>query len=176
MYQQQQPYQQPYQQQPQRSGIPKVIGILMIIFASLGLLSGLIGLVTNGSGTRSLDSFPEYKRFMTMSLVMTIVGLGISALHLAAGLSAVRYKQSAPKLAMAYGAIAIVTTLAWTVVVYAWLKPAMESAMANSGMGSSIGTLIGFGVIFGALIGTAWPIIVMALMSRPAAKAACAGI
>ena len=108
--------------------------------------------------------------------VMTVIGLLISALHLAAGLSAVRYKQSAPKLAMAYGVINIVVTLAWTVVVYAWLKPAMETAMAGSGLGSATGAIVGFGVIFGALIGTAWPIIVLALMSRPAAKAACTGI
>jgi len=85
----------------------------------------------------------------------------------------VRYKQSAPKLAMAYGWVNIITTIAWSVVVYAWLKPAMEKAMEGSGMGSAIGAIIGFSVIFGTLIGTAWPIIVLALMSRPAAKAAC---
>jgi hypothetical protein len=158
--------------QQQRSGIPKVIGILMIVFSSLGILGGLIGLAGGGGGPE-LERFPEYKRFMTMSMVATIVGLGISALHLAAGMSAVRYKQSAPKLAMAYGWINIITTIAWSVVVYAWLKPAMEKAMEGSGMGSAIGAIIGFSVIFGTLIGTAWPIIVLALMSRPAAKAAC---
>lgn len=161
-----------YQQQAQRSGIPKVIGILMIVFSSLGLLGGLIGLAGGGGGP-GLETFPEYQRFMTMSKVATVVGLGISALHLFAGMSAVRYKQSAPKLAMAYGWINIVVTIAWAVVVYAWLKPAMETAMQNSGMGSAVGAIVGFSVIFGTLIGTAWPIIVLALMSRPAVKASC---
>jgi len=164
-----------YQQQPQRSGIPKVIGILMIIFASLGLLSGLIGLAGGGGGAE-LERFPEYKRFMTMSMVMNVVGLGISALQLTAGMSAVRYRASAPKLAMAYGWINIIITVSWAVVVYAWLKPAMEKAFEGSGMGMAMGAIIGIGVIFGTLIGTAWPIIVLALMSRPAAKAACTGI
>ena len=161
-----------YQQQAQRSGIRKVIGILMIVFASLGLLGGLIGLA-GGNGGAGLEQVPEYKRFMTMSMVATIVGLAISALHLAAGMSAVRYKQSAPKLAMAYGWVNIVVTVSWAVVVYAWVKPAMERAMEHSGMGSAVGAIVGFSVIFGTLIGTAWPIIVLALMSRPAAKAAC---
>ena len=64
---------------PGRSGIPKVIGILMIIFGSLGILFGLIGLGAGNSG---------FKTFDTMNLVFNLIGLGISVLHLVGGIPA----------------------------------------------------------------------------------------
>ena len=150
-----------------RSSIPKVVGILMIIFASLGLIGGLIGLAGNAAN-EGLKELPEFKTYMTMNLVYTVVGLGISGLHLFAGVRAIGYKANAPKLAMMYGATNIIVSIAWGAVVFAWLKPAIEKAAG--GMGAAV---VGFGVMFGVIISVAWPIIVLSLMSRPAAKAAC---
>lgn len=142
---------------PGRSGIPKVIGILMIIFGSLGILFGLVGLGGGSSG---------FKTFDTMNMVFNLIGLAISVLHLVGGIAAVRYKANAPGLCIMYGAIRIVHALAWAVIVYAWLKPAMSEL---PGAGAALGAM----VVLGILIGVAWPIVVLALMSRPAAKAAC---
>src|SRR5438067_147667 len=115
-----------------RSSIPKVVGILMIIFASLGLIGGLIGLAGNAAN-EGLKELPEFKTYMTMNLVYTVVGLGISALHLFAGVRAIGYKANAPKLAMMYGATNIIVSIGWGAVVFAWLKPAIEKAAGGMG-------------------------------------------
>jgi hypothetical protein len=143
------------------------MGILMIIFASLGLLGGLIGLAGSAAGP-GLDEVKEWHTYMTMNKIVTVIGLGISALHLVAGLAAVRYKANAPMLARMYGLVNIIVTLGWSVVVFAWLKPAIEKAAGGLGAAA-----IGAGIVIGAIIGITWPILVLILMGRPAAKAAC---
>ena len=153
---------------PQRSGTPKVVGILMIIFASLGLLFGLIGLAGNSANDQTLREIPEWKTFGTVSLAFGVIGLGISALHLFAGISAVRYKANAPKLAVAYAIINIVVSVLNGILVFAWLKPALPKAA-----GPAAADLIGVGVLFGVIIAVIWPTIVLALMTRPAAKESC---
>src|SRR5262245_59151058 len=108
-----------------RSSIPKVMGILMIIFASLGVIFGLLGVAANGvkGVPAELKDIGEFKTYASMSLIFGVIGLAISALHLFAGIRAVGYKANAPKLATMYGAIGIAVTLANAIVVLAWMKP-----------------------------------------------------
>lgn len=150
---------------PQRSGIPKVMGILMIIFASLGLLFGLIGLAGSSLSATGLSGDLEsaVKTYNTIALVFGVLGLGVSALHLVAGINALKYKAGAPKLALMYGGLAIVVQVLYGALVFAWLKPKLGEA----------GSLLGAGVLLGVVIGSIWPILVLSLMSRPAAKVAC---
>ncbi len=155
-----------------RSKIPKVVGILMIIFASLGLLFGLIGLAGNSANAKAFEDISEFKTFQTMAMVFGVIGLGISALHLYSGIRAVGYKSNAPGLAKTYGIVSIATQIIYGGLVFAWLKPAIEKAAGSHA--SDVGLIIGAGVMFGVIIGCAWPIIVLALMTRPAAKQSCA--
>jgi hypothetical protein len=151
------------------------MGILMIIFASLGLLVGLIGL----GGKSMPDEFKdihEFKTFASVSMIFTVIGLAISAIHLIAGVSSVRYKANAPKLASMYALINILATIANAIVVLAWLKPALQKAVDQAAGGHAlfdVGALIGGMVVVGTIIGLIWPTLVLILMSRPAAKAAC---
>jgi hypothetical protein len=169
MYQQQH-YPNPH---PQRTAIPKVIGILMIIFASLGLLGGLLGLA--GGGNQELfREVPGYKTWRTIELLLTVVGLAMGALHLYAGVRALGYKANAPGLCKAYAIVAMAMVVLNVILVFAWVKPMMEKAMGDmGGMGSSFGTAFGGIMIFMSLLGLAWPLIVLILMSRPSVKAAC---
>jgi hypothetical protein len=159
-----------------RSSIPKVMGILMIIFASLGLLFGLIGLGGN-KVPPELKDVDAFKTFGTVTMIFGVVGLGVSVIHLLAGVSAVRYKTGAPKLALMYGLVNIVWNLANAIAVMAWLKPALVKAMeeqgGSHGIGFDIGAIVGVMVIVTTVIGLIWPTLVLFLMSRPAAKAAC---
>lgn len=150
----------------QRSSIPKVIGILMIVFASIGLLLSLIGLAGNSANSAVLKEVPEWKTWSTLSMVFGLIGLGISVLHLVGGISAVRYKASAPKLAVTYGAANIVSNLAQAIIVFAWLKPALAKF---PGAAEAVGAFLVIGIVI-ALI---WPTIVLVLMTRPSAKEAC---
>ena len=156
-----------------RSKIPKVVGILMIIFASIGLLSGLLNLAGN-SGDAVLKKIPEWDTFRTITLITGVIGLAISALHLYGGIRAVGYKANAPKLAVTYGTVNIAVTLVNTGIVMFWLKPAIEKALKE--LGADVGlfsAVVGIGAIGGAILVIAWCVVVLALMTRPAAKAAC---
>ncbi len=175
-------YQQPgypgpqyYQQMPQRSAIPKVIGILMIIFGALGILGGLIGLAGNGGlgGNELFREVPELKTYRTIEMLTSVLSLGISILQLYAGVRAIGYKSNAIGLAKAYAITRIVAEITSVILVYVWMKPIMDEAFRDSGMNIG-GVMGGFMLIF-TLIAVAWPIVVLVLMTRPAAKAACTG-
>lgn len=152
----------------QRSGIPKVVGILMIVFASLGLIASLWGLAVSAASDAMLREIPQLKTWSKIDMVYSVVGLGISGLHLAAGISAVKYKASAPKLAVTYGAIVIVAYVVRAILLFAWLKPAIAKAQVP-GAADALGGFIVIATIFIII----WPTIVLALMTRPAAKEAC---
>jgi hypothetical protein len=159
-----------YQQPPQRSAIPKVIGILMIIFGSLGILGGLIGLAGSGLGG-GFGEIPELKTINTIQKLESVVGLALSILQLYAGIRLIGYKSNALGMAKAYAIARMAFEIVSAILVYAWMKPIMDTAMKGSGM--DIGGLMGGFVVIGMIIGLAWPIVVLALVTRPAAKAAC---
>lgn len=152
---------------PQRSAIPKVIGILMIIFGSIGILGGLIGLAGNGGGGDLFGDIPEYKTWRTIELLTGVLGLAISILQLYAGIRLVGYKAGALGLAKAYAIVRIVTEIAGAILIFAWVKPMLDQAMP--GMGGIMGVAMMIGLVFGL----AWPIVVLALVTRPSAQAAC---
>jgi hypothetical protein len=158
-----------------RSAIPKVVGILMIIFASVGLLFTVIGLLTRGVNNELFEGIPAYHRYMQITLVFGLVGAGVGVVHLMAGLAAVRYRQGAPRLTMIYGVLNIVQAIINAIIMFAWLKPAMEEAlkreMGHTGM--DVSAIIGVSVVFGVILSFSWPTVAMILMTRPAAKAAC---
>lgn len=162
-----------YQQQAPRSAIPKVIGILMIIFASLGLLGSLISVLGGGGNDAMFRDIPELKTWHTIEKLMGAVGLAIGGLHLYTGVRAVGYKTNAPGFAVVYSLVAMVVVILNAVLVFAWIKPIMEKAFAGMPGGEMVSGMFGPIVIFTTLIGLAWPILVMILMTRPTAKAAC---
>lgn len=154
---------------PVRSAIPRVIGILMIIFGSLGALAGLISLLRNesydnvaGLGAR----FKALKQFHTLDNVSSIVGILLGVYELVAGGRAAQFRGSAPRMATWFAIANIVTTVLFLVLIYAWLLPAMRGIPGGA-------ALVGVGATFGGIISVAWSIVVLALMTRPAAKAAC---
>lgn len=152
-----------------RSGIPKTMGILMIVFASLGLLATFANLASDPSKDNPiLAELDGWSSLKTMILVFGVIDLGIGGLHLYAGVRSVGYKQNGPGLAVAYAISRIVITVVTLVAVYAWMKPMLDVIPGASS--AVIGTFIA-----AAVISAIWPIIVLALMTRPAAKAACQG-
>ncbi len=162
-----QPYMVMQAMTPKRSGTPKVMGILMIVFASLGLLGSLASLGgIETSGMEELERLEAFKTFQTMNMVMAVFGLFLGGLHLYAGIRAVGYRANAPRLANTYAIINMVTTAIWMVIFYAWLKPAMDAV-------PGAGAIFGAAMVFGAAIAMIWPILILALMNSAPAKAAC---
>ena len=151
-----------------RSGTPKVIGILMIVFASIGLLFTLIGF--GGPSDPSGGELKELKTLKTISTVFGVLGLALGALHLIAGIQSVKYKASAPKLAVTYGIASIAHTILNIIVVFAWLKPKLAEA---GPAGETVANALGAALVIVGVLQIIWPTVVLALMTRPAAKAAC---
>lgn len=154
-----------------RSAIPKVVGILMIIFATLALVLGLRSLVQDAGGGM-FGNVAAFKTWNRIELVFDVVGLAISALHLYAGFRAMGYKTNAPRVAFGYGVISIVVGLIQGALLFAWIKPMLDEAFRVLEI-SGGSTVFGGFMMFALLLGLAWPILVIILMTRPAAKAAC---
>lgn len=153
-----------------RSAIPKVIGILMLIFGGLAVLGGLIGLVTGPSGAEfgrlGGELAEAMSRFKTLNIVSNLVSLIIGGIELYAGGRALMYRANAPGWVMVYGWLNIGTTIIVILLTYAWMMPMTKHIPGGE-------ALVGFGVIIGGVISVAWPTVAMVLMTRPAAKAAC---
>ncbi len=175
-------YQQPgYPNPPQygqyqapRSPIPKVIGILMIIFGAIGLLGGLIGLAGGLGNDALLRDIPEYKTLKSISTVTSLLGLAQGAFQLYVGIRCVGYKPNAPSLAKVYAILGMLIVVVNIVITMVIVTPMMEKAFGGlgggmKGMGSAIG---GLTMVF-SLLGFAWPIVILALMSKQTAKTAC---
>jgi len=166
------PPQQYYQQQPQRSAIPKVIGILMIIFGSLGLLGGLIGLAGGIGNDEFLRRVPELGTLKTVERLMSIVGLALASAQLYVGVRCIGYKANAPGLAKVYGITAIVIVILNLVISMVVIAPMMAKAMEAAGLPGMGGMLGGLTFVI-SLFGLAWPIVILALMTRSTARSAC---
>lgn len=157
----------------QRSGIPKVMGILMIIFGGIGLIGSLIGLA-GSSGTGDMgDAIPALKTWGTISMLFGVIGLGISGLHVFAGIRAVGYKANAPKLAMTYGMVNIASNLIQLIMIFAWIKPAISKAAGDFPGAAAAGSVVGGFALIMTIVAVIWPTLVLILMSRPGAKQAC---
>jgi hypothetical protein len=159
-----------YQQAPRRSGIPKVIGILMIILGSLGMIATLASFAIDNDLNDPSVKEALGGKVATIQLVdkaEKISYLIIGILHIAGGIMAVMYKRAAPAVAITYAVLKILTVVIAFTLVIIWVVPVLDKAPSAIKAG-----FIG-GLVFGGVLGIAWPVVVWALMSRPAARAAC---
>jgi hypothetical protein len=154
---------------PKPSSIPTVIGILMICFAGLGLLLTLVAMATTDKmlGKSELEVLGEAgKKFKTYHLIEQFTYLLVGLLHLVAGILCVMKKRAAPTVAIVYCALKIVAVVGMFFLVYTWLAPVMDKYPVIRGQVTTQ-------LIMGSIFNLAWPIVAWALISRPAARAAC---
>ncbi|MCX5741456.1 MAG: hypothetical protein NT062_03035 [Proteobacteria bacterium] len=148
-----------------RSAVPKVIGILMIIFGGFALFGGLFGLLGRGEIGRQFGDIMS--TFSTLTLMSNLVSLGLGALQLITGIKLLGYKDTAPKLAITWGAIKIVRTLICAFLSWFWLRPKFA---AMGGYGEA---MIGMTVILSAFFSIGWSVTVVALVAQPYPRASC---
>ena len=86
----------------QRSAIPKVIGILMIIFGSLGILGGILGMFDIVKDPPAFRHVAEWQSWKSISHVLAGIGAVFATFELIVGIQALGYKPRAPKLAVIY--------------------------------------------------------------------------
>src|SRR5258708_5547389 len=81
-----------------RSKIPKVVGILAIIFSSVGFLTATIPLGMLDDMRLHHLTWSDLGSYASWIIVWLVLGLAVSGVHLAGGISALRYRRSGPKL------------------------------------------------------------------------------
>jgi len=146
-----------------RSAIPRVVGILAILFACVGL--GSTGLWVWGP----LDDLGRWGRHSGLPAWLWTWGalsLVVSVLHFAGGLSAMFYRRRAPRLLTAY-AIGAIAVAAADVIVLLAVAPSTGSHHWRISDSVLIPHFIYSGVAW------MWPTLVLILMNVHSAKSAC---
>jgi hypothetical protein len=147
-----------------RSSIPRVVGILAVIFAVIGAASS--ALFTWGP----LDDFKWHRDAPGVSFMVKFLYLwgGLSAvlfiLHLVGGILAITYRAIGLRLLIAYAVGALVLVVLDLVVI--WFA-------APSGAHHRIEDSLQIPHTLYSAIAAVWPIIVLALVSSRRARAAC---
>jgi len=152
---------------PQRSGTPRVIGILAIIFSCLGLLMSII--MTAGPMS-DLDRWGIEASSLGMAgtwlYISLFAALGVFVLHLIGGIAAVRYRPSAPRLITIYGVAAIILAIGDLFIPML----GMTGHMGGRVFDSLVFPRMGY-----AIIALPWPIVALVMMNLRGAREACRG-
>jgi len=149
---------------------PKVVGILAIVFASIGVL---FALVIHFGPMSDLDRWDVSRQasglisWMWGSLALSV---GVFALHLVAGVAALTYRPSAPRLITAYAVFAILLGIADITLSMALIPDSLQ--LSDYLSRSQVKESMMIRAVF-AGIALPWPIVALALMNTRSAKAAC---
>lgn len=152
-----------YQPPPSRSAIPRVVGILAIVFAPIGLLMSLAMTFGPKDDFRWMEiSQGDLGFFGTWIDLYLVLAVGLFVLHLVGGILAVAYKKSAPPILTAY-AIAAIALVVIDIAV------SMSVSVPDRWMYEELF----FPRLFIGLVALPWPIIAVILMNVGKAKQAC---
>jgi hypothetical protein len=154
---------------PQRSAIPKVMGILMIVFAGIGLLGTVVDLVREPSFDRIPAKVVE--EFRTFSQISQLTGLVVSLVHLVAGILCVMYRRVGRLLANVYGVLATIRVIVVMTLLYGWLAPIFDRLPL--GVGETAKSYIFAAIVVASVLSLAWPVLIFVLMNVKGARAAC---
>jgi hypothetical protein len=158
---------------PQRSGIPRVVGILAIIFACLGV--GMAALFTWGplSDIDRWDLRDQLSGEVNWIYASAVLSGVVFVLHMLGGIAAVRYAGNAPKLMTFYAVFALALAIGDMILTIVLFPKNLDIDIyqsISSIKDSVVTPRVGFE--FMALI---WPIVALALMNTRRAKEACGG-
>jgi hypothetical protein len=148
----------------ERSKIPKVVGILAIIFSSLGLITATIPLGLQDDLRHHHLTWTDLGSYTTWMMVWVVLGLAVSGVHLAGGIAALRYRRSGPTMLTLY-AIGALVLIALDVGVSIKSFPLPSSSRAFDDL-----VVPRLGLDFLAL---PWPIVVLSLINGRNARQSC---
>jgi hypothetical protein len=158
---------------PTRSAVPRVVGILAIIFASIGLMGSLIWAYGPMSDIYDWNLEGELGSIITWLWVWMGLSVVVFVVHLVGGIQAIRYKRSGLRLLTVYAIAALALALVDAVLVYALMPSRIEGVdgfwRTHEEVRFSISTM--HAVFSGMAL--PWPIVVLALVNGARAKEAC---
>jgi hypothetical protein len=155
-----------YRPGPRRSSIPRVIGILAIVFASLGLVGALtLSFGVDEDLARRGTTRENFGAFGSWTLAYAPLAGLVFAVHLTAGIQSMRYAASAPRWMTIYGALAIALVLTDLAVSVATFPHLTSQKLQEDLLDPRLGL---------AVLSLPWPIIAIVLMNQRTARLACA--
>jgi hypothetical protein len=157
-----------YQQQRPvilRSAIPRVVGILALVFAPLGMLFSLGWVAGPLDDLSRLDDVGAWSGFRAWLILWGLLSFGVFAVHLTAGILATMYKRGAPRWMTIYGISAIGLCIGDAILVGA-LAP--SGGPHHSALVDSVYAHWVFSVL-----AVPWPVLALVLMNLRGAKDAC---
>jgi hypothetical protein len=156
---------------PQRSVIPRVVGILAIVFSCIGALTAL---VIHFGPLADLERWEVTRQ--ASSLVSWMWGSlalagAVFVLHLVAGIAAVSYRPWAPRLISAYAILALLLAVTDLVLSVALVPDHLDFGMHYASVASVKESMMARSVFEGLAI--PWPIVALVLMNLAGARKAC---
>ncbi len=167
--------------QPQ---VVKVFGILHVIFAAFGILSGVWALFVTLFGNpimKMMAKNPDMKaqveaqavieeQMFSIALVSTFIGLFIACLMMTAGIKLLQKRKNGLKWSNRYAWTSLAGKAFNLVIGLAFTLPMMkEMNTGTAGVGAMEGVLIG-SIIGGVLVTCIYPILTLVLLNRPNTK------
>jgi hypothetical protein len=162
----------------QRPTSVTVFGILNIVFAAIGVIGTVAGIVTLfAAGTNSdnpvlqaIRDNPAYAAFLKVSI---LPGLLACVALLLAGIGLLKLKPWARTLSIVYGFYAILMVIVNSIANYYFLvQPMLEKAHGEQGPQAAAAMGGAFGSMFGGCFGIIYPILLLIFMTRPKVVAA----
>ena len=152
------------------SAVPRVLGLLMVVLAFVGLMQSLGGLVA-GAGA-DFEAFlllgDRVGRWRAFGFWSNLTGLFVGGVHLVAGVWAVRGMRRAPLMASVYAGVAIVRVTFVVVIYYQTTAPVLRPFGKTELFGGhEVGVLIHVVLLLG------WAALVVLLMNLGGSRRAC---
>ena len=155
----------PYYPPQPRPAWPVVIGVISIVWASLGLICTPVSLAVNFVAPmrhRPLEFFPHwYRLFLIPS---ALVAIGMAVLLLAAGVQAIRRRPAGATLHLIYAVLGMVITVLSTVVNISLLAGLHLPGHVGQ---KSITGVVAVGSVFGGALALAYPVFLLIWFARP---------
>lgn len=164
-------------------GWPKVIGIISIVWGSLGLLCNGCGLISQvfqsafmgmisrggaggGPGGGAMAPIPDVMKPNALDFLPMVAGVGVTILLIVAGSMLVSRRPVSRPLHIAYGVLSLLVTVVGTALAVLKQQAIMAWAAENPDdfwamQQSQAGVFAYAAVVIGALIGGAYPLFVL---------------
>ena len=154
---------QPPQEAPsKRAAWPTAIGVISIVWASLGLICtplSMLGNKFNPEAKEMQDKFPDW--YITYLTAGSLAGIALAILLLVAGICLLKRVRAARRLHVTYAGVSMVLAVVGLVIVITVLFPSLrESDMSKAAVIGGIA-----GGIIGTAVGMAWPIFLLVWFS-----------
>jgi len=137
----------------------KVIGIIAIVFGSLGIVCTPIGLAANTMNpavVQTQEMFPDW--WQSYNIFSSFLGIGFAVLLLVAGISILRRRPSGRTLHLIYAGVAMVMCIVGVLITASMFNASSIPPEVRAGMM--------IGMVFGVLFGSAYPIFLLVLFLR----------